>query len=339
MPTTYLNIVVLSAIALLACSFSSSPVSALSIDTGLQARHAHIGQVLAKRQTKRCKARTPSPAAGSPLSSSHTPTPTPVVQKANTPSTTPPAAPTPPPASAGNAKACLAFSGTDNVRTILSNFKTSHVSMVYNWSPYKVPYAEELGYEYAPMFWGDKDINAWNMVVGGYARYALGPNEPDLPAQSYQSPSAAALSWNQHMAPLRQKGYTLVSPATTSGSGGMAWMEQFLAACGPNCVDKIAVHWYGTDPQQFIIYLKNWYAKFGKPIWVTEVACTDFSGANLRCNNVLAFAGTIRDFMDKTWWVERYCPFAIGGMNNVDPINQLVGWDLHPTELAKVYFY
>lgn len=38
-------------------------------------------------------------------------------------------------------------------------------------------------------------------------------------------------------------------------------------------IDVIALHWYDVDAQAFITYVKNFYAAFKKPIWVTEFAC------------------------------------------------------------------
>ena len=128
MPAKYLNFLALSAIVFLACSFGTTPVAALSVDNGLHARHARIGQSVARRGTnQRCKARSASGSAVVPASSTppaYTPKPT---------TTTTPQAPAPTPAASsgggGGGKACLAFSyWDDTVPTILANFKTSHVS-------------------------------------------------------------------------------------------------------------------------------------------------------------------------------------------------------------------
>jgi len=59
----------------------------------------------------------------------------------------------------------------------------------------------------------------------------------------------------------------------------------------------------------------------------------------VRCADVQGFARTVREFMDRTWWVEKYFPFAIAyNLGNVDSVNQLLGGDLRPTPLAWVYF-
>ena len=194
MVSKFLNLIALSALALLAGSYGNTPVNALSLDSGhLHARHNH--GLLAKRApNRRCKARPTSSSSVAPLN-------TPV--KANSPPapTTPTPAPQPspnPPTTVSNsgAKAGLAWAAGDNP-TILHNFKTSHVGAyvpnsdlslsrpltfplfsVYNWGPYKVNGADQAGYEFVPMLWGTKDVDAWKkLVVPGYARYALGFNE------------------------------------------------------------------------------------------------------------------------------------------------------------------
>ena len=44
--------------------------------------------------------------------------------------------------------------------------------------------------------------------------------------------SFAAEYWQQHMNPLKALGYTLVSPATVTGTD---WMKAFFEACNGKC--------------------------------------------------------------------------------------------------------
>lgn len=132
MPVKYLNILALSAIVFVACSFLPTPVTALSIDSnGLHARHAHIGQAFAKRASKRCRAGPPSPAGANPTTSPSTPAVTPA-NSPNTPATTPattPPAPAPSPNYSGQ-KAGLALANWDLATraAVLKNFKLRRVS-------------------------------------------------------------------------------------------------------------------------------------------------------------------------------------------------------------------
>ena len=127
MPAKYLNILALSAIVFVACSFLPTPVTALSIDSnGLHARHAHIGQAFAKRAPRRCRA-GPPPAGADPTTSGSTPAVTPV-NSPSSPATTPPA-PAPSPNYSGQ-KAGVALANWDPATraAVLQNFKLRRVS-------------------------------------------------------------------------------------------------------------------------------------------------------------------------------------------------------------------
>lgn len=323
----YLSVLALSALV---------AVNALSVDAGLHARHAHLGQALAKRDSnKRCKARNPAdPTVPSPS------VPAPSPSSTTTPAAAPPATTAVSSSPGGNAKACLAVAVWDNsVGTILANFKTSHVSVAYNWGAAKIPGADALGYTDVPMLHDASNLDQWSqLVVPGYAKFALGFNEPDA-SSSYIDPGYACQLWQQHMLPLRAGGYQLVSPGLTSNPLSVNWMKSFFDSCGgADSVDKIAVHWYGTDHTEFVKYLQLWHDTFGKPLWVTEFACMDFV-SNTPCPDVNAFAGAVRNFMDNTPWVEIYCPFDIAySLGNVNGVNQLLGGDLRPTTLGNIYF-
>lgn len=46
-------------------------------------------------------------------------------------------------------------------------------------------------------------------------------------------------------------------------------------------VDFMAIHWYGgTNAKSFLAHIDSVYAKYGKPIWVTEFASADWTGGN-----------------------------------------------------------
>jgi len=138
-------------------------------------------------------------------------------------------------------------------------------------------------------------------------------------------------------------GKKLVSPATTNAPDGMDWMDRFFAACGGDdmCgVDVIALHWYDTDVQRFKDYVTSW-KKYGKPIWVTEMACENFSGTGSQCDE-----GQIWDLMVQTttWMkadpqIEKYFWFGtFRDMTNVNPENCLMDPDTgKPNGLGDYY--
>jgi len=352
MATKLINIVALSSFLILACSYGVAPVNALSLD--ISPNHAARGlghQVLAKKRradSRRCKPRpSSSSAAVKPTSSTIvvpvvTPSITKVVVKppvtsaTPTPTSTPP--PPPPSSNSGNGKVGLAWSDGNSAN--IKNFKTDKVSKIYNWSPSMPGGLDGLDLEYVPMCWGVKQLDQFkSQVKPGFAKHALGFNEPDLGDQSGIDPGYAATLWKQVLDPLKDQGYTLISPAVTSGSSGIPWLESFFGACKGCKVDILAVHWYGTDPQAMIDYLNQMHTTFNKPIWVTEFACQNFGGgAQCSADQVTNFMNTVTKFMDNTSWVQQYFAFGVQhDMAGVNVLNQLMNSNGQPTPLGWDY--
>ncbi|PPQ74997.1 hypothetical protein CVT24_010071, partial [Panaeolus cyanescens] len=201
-------------------------------------------------------------------------------------------------------------------------------SSIYTWSPFKPNSSDSLGFEFAPMLWGIKQINDFKRLVKpGYAHVALGFNEPDHEGQAFIDAYYAASLWRLYIEPLKDQGYFLVSPAPTSAPKGKVWLRDFMNGCGGCTVDAVAMHWYGTNAQEFIAYVEDMYNSFKRPIWVTEVACVSFSGGH-ECddvNYVSTFMNTITSWMDKTDYVQRYCWFgAMRDQGNVNVSNGMM---------------
>lgn len=144
--TKLLNLIALSSLAILACSFGASPVNALSVDSQHHARSPVRGHaILAKKKrastAKRCKPRpvstAVSSAVGKPTTTPAPPAPKPTSSKAAAPQTTKPAdnggGSSTPNNGGGNSgsnggagKVGLAWAQNDD--KALANFKTSKVS-------------------------------------------------------------------------------------------------------------------------------------------------------------------------------------------------------------------
>jgi hypothetical protein len=189
--------------------------------------------------------------------------------------------------------------------------------------------AKKLGFRPAPMLWGDKHISAFqSLVKEGYADIAVGFNEPDHQDQANMSPGHAASVWKTYLEPLKNKGYRLISPAVTNGPSGKPWFREFLKACNGGCtMDAHAIHFYDTIADDLINYIKEWHGEFGKPIWLTEFACTSFGGrAAPSSGDVNAFMGKVTNFLDNTPYVEAYCPFGAmkGSLTGVNENNRLM---------------
>ncbi|CAA7259519.1 unnamed protein product [Cyclocybe aegerita] len=356
MAAKLLNLIALSSLAILASSFGATPVNALSVDMSPNHAARHLGHhnLIAKKkraESRRCKPRPSSSA----VAASTTPAPStskPASTKAAAPATTTTKA-----ASnnnnnnnsgnnnsgggssgGGGGKVGLAWPNGD--ANTLKNFKTAKVSAIYTWSPWKPAGSDALGLEFAPMLWGPKQISDFTRLVKpGYAHTVLGFNEPDHNGQANLDPGYAASLWKQYIQPLKNQGYSLISPAVTSAPAGKTWMRNFFNACTGCTFDAVAVHWYGTKADEFIAYVTDYHNTFGRDIWVTEFACQNFAGgAQCNAGQVVEFMNTVTGWMDNTSWVKKY--FAFGVMHDmvgVNTLNQLMAPNGQPTELGWNY--
>jgi hypothetical protein len=178
-----------------------------------------------------------------------------------------------------------------------------------------------------------------NLVKPGYANIALGFNEPDLAGQSNIDPGYGATLWKQYLEPLKNDGYTLGSPAVTSGASGKVWLQNFLNDCSGCTIDFITIHWYGIVASEFISYVEDFHTTFNKPIWVTEYACQNFAGgAQADEAQVQTFYSTVQAWMDSTDYVEKYFAFGImHDMQGVNTLDQLMAASGLPTALGYQY--
>lgn len=199
------------------------------------------------------------------------------------------------------------------IPSALQHLQGTNVFGMYTWSPWCPPQAKQYGIRCFPMFWGKKSISQWKQYVKkGYSDHALGMNECNQAGESQLSPGAAAALWRKYVAPMKSKGYTLVSPSTSNAKTSLSWYQSYFKTC-PDChTGKVAAHFYGTDPNHFISYIESVHAATGNStIWVTEVACQDFSGrTNCNKNDAEKFMTAIMNWMDKTSWVEMYAYFG-----------------------------
>jgi hypothetical protein len=319
------NLLALSSLAVFLCSSAIAPVAALATPgTTLNARHAALAVTMnkAKRNThrKRCKARAvPGADAPAPHTDNGTgPSNQPPVY--NTP-TTPPPTSTPPSASG---KKGLAWPNGD-----ADLHHWASVNWIYTWSPDCPASAKDLNIECVPMMWGWKDVDHFKDVTSrdGYARIALGMNEPNQFDQSSISPEDGARLWKDTLEPLKQKGYRLGSPSTTSAPSGKQWIKDFFKACNGGCsVDFITLHWYDKGVQKFKDYVTDFHDTFNMNIWVTEYACQDFNGGE-QCSEgeIWNFLQETVQWMEATPWIERYAWFgAMRDMTNVNYLDQIM---------------
>jgi len=194
------------------------------------------------------------------------------------------------------------------------------------------------------MLWGTKSIADFTAKVHrGYSTIAIGMNEVNQVEQSQMSPGEGASLWRQYLSPLKNEGYQLVSPSVTNAPSGATWFQQWFDEC-PDCeddVDFLNLHYYGIDAQNFIDYVTQMHSQFGKDIWVTEVACENFSGSGGQADQdqVNAFLDTITHWMDTTDYVKMYFWFGLfpSPPGGVSAQNGLMEADGSPNALGRDY--
>ncbi len=139
------------------------------------------------------------------------------------------------------------------------------------------------------MIWGTGSLAG---PVPSGSRFLLGFNEPNFAAQSNTTPTQAAQNWPAVEALAKAQGIPIVSPGvnfcgSASDTSGCAdpsvtdpytFLKDFFAACTGCEIDAIAVHWYNCDLPSLAGYIDGngslaGFVQFGKPIWVTELAC------------------------------------------------------------------
>ncbi|KAJ7699904.1 hypothetical protein B0H17DRAFT_1047614 [Mycena rosella] len=178
------------------------------------------------------------------------------------------------------------------------------------------------------MLWGWKNAEDFKAkAVQGYAKIALGPNEPNEDGQSNMDATSGIQIWREYMMPLASKGYTLISPAMSSRPNGKDWMATFMQNCGSDCaVSGIATHYYGTDIEEFKTYVTYWHDTYNLPVYVTEYADQDFNGGpQASMDQIWSFMTAATEFMNANSWVKAHCWFgAMEGMDNVNPLNKLM---------------
>jgi hypothetical protein len=215
------------------------------------------------------------------------------------------------PASKGG---CLKGVGTWDLAQGQKALKASGSCWFYTWSP-KNWFGSPAGVQFVPMIWSGKDMGEIGNVQGPTL---LGFNEPDLAGQANMSVEDALNLWPR----LMSTGKRLGSPAPAWGgdiAGG--WLDRFMqgAADRKYRVDFIALHWYGaafdTGPavNDLRSYLARVYAKWHKPIWLTEFALIDHNnGMHYPPEwQTTAFVKAATAMLDGLPYVERYAYFAL----------------------------
>lgn len=204
------------------------------------------------------------------------------------------------------------------------NIVNSASHWYYTWGT-TIPESQEANMpanaEFVPMFWGAGNVNAnninklINLKNQGKIKYILGFNEPDLREEANMTVEQALDLWPQ----LESIGLPLVSPATSYPSlNPDSWFVRFMDGAQSRGlrVDYIAVHLYvGGNPGTYIKILQDVYARYGKPIWITEFAVRDDNTGGNPANNmytpemILTFMQNLLPQLEALDFVYRYAWF------------------------------
>jgi RNA polymerase sigma factor (sigma-70 family) len=197
--------------------------------------------------------------------------------------------------------------------------KASGACWYYDWAADSSGITRPRGVEFVPMIWGARSVTPATLArAKAQGRTLLGFNEPDLGAQANMRPARALALWPKLMA----TGMRLGSPAVAAnGDTPGGWLDEFMrgAAARHYRVDFITLHWYGSDfttanaVAQLRRYVQAVYARYHKPIWLTEYALIRFGPTSVypAPRQQAAFITASAAMLASLRGVERYAWFAL----------------------------
>lgn len=192
-------------------------------------------------------------------------------------------------------------------------------SWFYDWSADEQGIAPPEATEFVPTIWGADAVNRRELDAAKRSGSTLlSFNEPDMAEQANMSVEQALDLWPQ----LQETGMRLGAPAVATGAdeeGG--WLDRFMQGAAERGyrVDFIPLHWYGADfspaaTDQLRRYVQSVQDRYGKPVWLTEYALIDFSGAAPRYPSQQQQADFVRTstaMLEELPFVERYAWFTL----------------------------
>jgi hypothetical protein len=251
-----------------------------------------------------------------------------------------------PDAAAGHCKRGMAANAAPSA-ALAPTASSPGISWWYNWAS-KSP-GGAAGIEFVPMIWGAGSLG---QALPAGAKYVLGFNEPNFKSQADLTAQQAATDWPTLESHAKAAGIPIVSPGVNyCGSATNAsqctdpsvtdpytYLRDFLTDCTGCEVDDVAVHAYYCDVASLKTYLEGnadaggttpGFTQFGKPIWVTELACD----ATHSVADQKAYMQAVVPYLENNPHVFRYAWFSA---NNI-PNALLANSDGSLTDLGKTY--
>lgn len=174
------------------------------------------------------------------------------------------------------------------------------------------------GLDFVPMVWGDATIEKIkNETAEGQGMEGdtalLGFNEPNFPNQADLTPSEAAARWPQLEELARENNITtIVSPQMNWhwSKDPIEWLQEFFAACDGCKVDAIGLHVFACYANGLKYHLDR-YRIFGKPMWITEIACSDpYNPQRLSAEGQMAYMREAIPLLEADEDVAKYAWFS-----------------------------
>ncbi|MDN3351326.1 sigma-70 family RNA polymerase sigma factor [Actinomadura sp. DC4] len=224
-----------------------------------------------------------------------------------------------PPVVSAAASSCLKGVATWKFGAASTALKSSGACWYYDWAAETSGITKPSGVEFVPMIWGSKSVTAATLAQAkARGRTLLGFNEPDMAAQANMSPAQALALWPK----LTATGMRIGSPAVAAnGATAGGWLDRFMrgAAARHYRVDFITLHWYGSDfdssraVAQLRQYVQAVYARYHKPIWLTEYALIRFGATSTypSQSRQAAFLKASTTMLAGLKGVERYAWFGL----------------------------
>ncbi|WWD19725.1 hypothetical protein CI109_104189 [Kwoniella shandongensis] len=132
--------------------------------------------------------------------------------------------------------------------------------------------------EFVPCVWGENVVSSVSgATFPNGTTHILGFNEPDMTSANGGSnlDSTKAATLHQQWTADLKADLKIGSPAVARGS--LTWFNDWVTACDGKCkFDFVPLHFYGNNADDLISYVKTFPAQ-GKPTWITEFACHDYS--------------------------------------------------------------
>ncbi|HEX5406148.1 MAG TPA: sigma-70 family RNA polymerase sigma factor [Pseudonocardiaceae bacterium] len=208
----------------------------------------------------------------------------------------------------------------DGVTSALHNVGAS---WYYDWAASRSNMTAPAGVEFVPMIWGAGSVTSATLAQAKQqGTELLGFNEPDMSGQANMTVAQALDLWPR----LQATGMRLGSPAVaTGGDRAGDWLDQFMTGAAQKGyrVDFVTLHWYGSDFSSAAVgqlksYIQAVYARYHKPIWLTEYALINFGGGAKFPTQAqqAAFVTGSAAMLDSLSYVERYAWFALPSKGN-----------------------